>query len=156
MKENNVEKEPMGKSTKYTALDHGGLEVVPSSDAPEVIVDGAFDSKKSVNRRSSLLVPEAFHAAPHYADNKAHYSYYGPNENDAPEHYDTGVATFVSPEAKEAHVAEQELGSGKDERRYCCGLKRRGLIILIAGIILLVVVLGAVLGGVLGTQLAKG
>ena len=140
-----LEKSPsmVTSTTKYAPLEHDGLEVAYQSDAPEVV-------PPSVNRKSSLLQPEPFHAAPY--EKQERWSQYGPAEESAPQ-YDPSRTSWFTPDSKQAAVAEQEIEGHSEERRYC-GLRRRILLALIVAVIL-VVIIAAVLGGVLGTVLPK-
>lgn len=130
----------------YSVIYHDGLEVVDQDNAPEVV-----SSTTNLNRKSSLLKPEAYHAAPYYSDKKAHQSYYeDPQaltpENEAPQYLD-------SQEGKEAYGEIQEVPTRKEQRR-CCGI-RRGIFIALAVAVAFIVCIGVILGAVLGTVLPK-
>ncbi|KAK5163738.1 uncharacterized protein LTR77_010411 [Saxophila tyrrhenica] len=158
-RKDHAQEESMGRA-KYTALDHGGLEVLPPSEAPEVAHDELWRRQFAKDRKSSLLVPEALHAKPAYGDDGKEMSRdeeglqhinrqeYEGMQYDGPLDQGYGMQN-----GKAVGVSEEEVDSGRRRRRYW-GMSRRMLIILIAAIVLIVVV-GAVLGGVLGTLLNK-
>jgi hypothetical protein len=130
----------------YSVIYHDGLEVVDQDNAPEVV-----SSTTDLNRKSSLLKPEAYHAVPYYSDKPKHQSYFeDPQaltpENEAPQYLDTE-------EGKEAIGGVQEIPYRKEQRR-CCGM-RRGIFIALVVAVALIICIGIILGAVLGTVLPK-
>ncbi|KAK3691587.1 hypothetical protein LTR37_018542 [Vermiconidia calcicola] len=144
----------MGRSAKYTALDHSDLEVVGHSDAPEVVT---VSSPSPLNRQSSLHQPEPYHAAPvYYGDSKQQYGgggYYSDAEAVVSPDDHGARPSYIIPDEKQAGVTAHEVDGRKEGRRYC-GLRKGVFIALIVAVALLLVI-AAVLGGVLGTVLPK-
>ncbi|KAK3705999.1 hypothetical protein LTR37_012993 [Vermiconidia calcicola] len=149
----------MGRSAKYTALDHSDLEVVGHSDAPEVVaVSSPSPSPSPLNRQSSLHQPEPYHAVPvYYGDDKQQYGggeyYSGAEIVVFPEEDVSTRPSYLRPDEKQPGVSAQEV-DGRKEGRRCCGLRKGVFICLIVAVALLLV-MSAVLGGVLGTVLPK-
>lgn len=138
-----ADKDPLGESNvKYSALAHEGLEVVDQDHAPEAV------TPSSLNRKSSLLQPEAYHAAPYYKED----SYHDSPQALPPDH--EGPQVIHNKESKEPMIAEAQEVNGRQEKRRCCGMRRGVFIGLLVAVIFLVCV-AAILGGVLGTQLDK-
>ena len=141
------EGDPNGESNAaYSVIYHDGLEVVDQDNAPEVV-----SSTTNVNRKSSLLKPEAYHAVPYYSDKKGHHSYYeDPQaltpEHEAPQYLDTQ-------EGKEAMGGVEEVPNRKEQRR-CCGI-RRGIFIALVVAVAFIVCIGVILGAVFGVVLPK-
>lgn len=134
---------------KFSALYHGGLEVVPPSEAPQVVDDEALPEPRLI-RKSSTSKPEAYRAAGYYGDD-AEVDRRSQDAH-APEHDPRDDQTHVAQHGRPADSGK-ESESGR-ERRYCCGMTRRMTIVAIV-VIISIVVVGAVLGGTLGTLLQK-
>ncbi|TKA75692.1 hypothetical protein B0A55_03181 [Friedmanniomyces simplex] len=140
----------MDTTARYSALEHGGLEVTERPDGPEV-VPGTL--APVVERRSSLNSPEIVHPEQYQTNKQEHGNYFGGNdEAAAPEYGDEARPAYISNDAKEPGVGTHETGSPRKSRRYC-GMSRAVFIAVI--VVAAVVVLGAVLGGVLGTLLTR-
>ena len=135
-----------GSNAAYSVIYHDGLEVVNQDNAPEVV-----SSTTNLNRKSSLLQPETYHAVPYYSDKKGHHSYYEDPHALTPEH--EAPQYLDSHEGKEAFGGVQEVSLRKEQRR-CCGM-RRGVFIAIMVAIAFIVCIGVILGAVLGTVLPK-
>ena len=147
----NIATRAMDTSARYSALEHGGLEVTERPDAPEVVPG----SSPPIERRSSLNMPETVHPGQYEMNRDEHGNYYGDGKTDAaaPEYGDEARPAYMSNDAKGGSgVAVQESQAPPKPKRYC-GMRRGVLIALI--IVAIVVVIGAVVGGVLGALLPK-
>ena len=142
-------------NAKYSVMYHGGLEVVDQHNAPE-----AVDSTTNLNRKSSLLQPELYGAAPYYSDKKDHRSDYQAPHALSPEYeglqyheQHDGLQYYDQNDDKRPVVGALEIPSTKTRRR-CCGIQRR-LFIIIMVVVAIILVIGILLGAVLGTLLPK-
>ena len=140
----------MGSDRKYSPIYHSGLEVIGQHDAPEVVPG----SSPPINRKSSLLNPEPYHAAPHYyTDKQEHGNYYQRPESVAPEYFEGGRPSYIHTDVKDARVATQEV-TGRQKERRCCGMRRKIFIIVVI-VVAVLLCIGAIVGGVLGAILTK-
>lgn len=131
---------------KFSALYHGGLEVVPPSEAPQVVDDEALP-EVGIKKRSSELKPELVPTTAYYG-NATEVDW----DAEAPEH---DPRADHSRTAQDGNTADTEKEPGdRRERRYCCGMTRRMMIVLVV-VLILIVVVGVVLGGTLGSLLNK-
>jgi hypothetical protein len=133
--------------TKYSVLYDTGLEAVDQTNAPEVVPGS------DLNRKSSLLNPEAYHAAPYYSDKPGHQSYYEAPQALRPE--SEGMQA-MSMDSKEVMMGEQEVNGRQEQRqqRRCCGIRRKTFIAIVVAVAVIVCI-GIILGAVLGTVLPK-
>ncbi|KAK5697193.1 hypothetical protein LTR97_007328 [Elasticomyces elasticus] len=137
----------MDTNARYSALEHGGLEVREVVDGPEV-VEGTV---APIERRSSLNSPEI---VPPGQNKQEHGNYFAGEDNEAaaPAYPEQTRPAYIDNDAKRPAVAAHEADGPHKSRRYC-GMRRGVLIAVI--VLAVVVILGAVLGGVLGTLLTK-
>ena len=133
--------------TKYSVLYESGLEAIDQDNAPEVVPGS------DLNRKSSLLKPEAYHVAPYYSDKPEHPSYY-----EAPQalRSESEGMQAMSMDSKEAMMGEQEVNGRQEQRkqRRCCGIRRKIFIAIVVAVAVIVCI-GIILGAVLGTVLPK-
>lgn len=150
----NAPLQTMGSTARYSALEHGGLEIVPKSlgspnqtvstqdprnGGKEVVLGaGAPLERRKSNDAAEVMHPGQYEQ-PQRPVEESMASYYAPEK--------TGY--FVG----DAHEVEDAQGDGKAKRRYC-GIKG-GIFIAVVAALVVVIVLAAVLGGVLGTVLHK-
>lgn len=135
-------------NTKYSVLYESGLEAVDQDNAPEVVSDA------NLNRKSSLMKPEAYDAAPYYSDKPGHKSYSEAPQALRPE--SEGMQA-MSMDSKEAMMIGQQEADGSHrqrQQRRCCGIRRKICIITVV-VVALIICIGVVLGAVLGTLLPK-
>ena len=146
----NTTTQAMDTTARYSALEHGGLEVTERLDGPEV-VPGSI--APVIERRPSLHSPEIAHPEQYQPNKQEHGNYFGGNDEvAAPAYGEDARPAFMHNDAKEAGMAVHETGSPRKARRYC-GMSRT--VCIIVAVVAMLVVLGAVLGGVLGTLLTK-
>ncbi|KAK3113558.1 hypothetical protein LTR53_009043 [Teratosphaeriaceae sp. CCFEE 6253] len=140
----------MDTNARYSALEHGGLEVRDVAEGPEVVPG----SSPPLERRSSLNMPETVHPAQYETNNQEHGNFYGDGKTEAhaPTYAEKSRPAYMSNEAKGPSVAALETQAPRKPRRYC-GMGKGVLVALI--VVLVVVVIGAVLGGVLGALLSR-
>ena len=133
--------------TKYSVLYESGLEAVDQDNAPEVVPGS------DLNRKSSMVKPEVYHAAPYYSDKQEHQSSY-----EAPQALGTESEGMqaMSMDSKEMMMGEQEVSGRHEQRqqRRCCGIRRK-LFVIIVVVVAAIICIGIILGAVLGTLLPK-
>ena len=141
-------------NARYSALDHGGLELAPTADGPEVVPG----SSPPLERRSSLNQPETLHPGQYEVNVEDHGNYYGeqekPNGAASPAYGEETRPAYISNgDVKGPGVAAAEdFHRAKEPRRYC-GIRKGIFIALIVGIV--VVIIGAVVGAVCGVLLSR-
>lgn len=138
----------MDTNAKYSALDHGGLEIAERNEGPEVVPGSGAPLERTPSRdQPEPVQPE------HYETNKHdHGNYYADADTPAPAYVDGSQPAYMQSATKEAGVEAEEVQRPREARRYC-GMRMGVFIGLV--IVLMLVVLGAVLGGVLGTLLTR-
>lgn len=138
--------------TKYSPLDHGGLETVERNDGLEVVPDSHYGP----DRKSTLFNPEAVEAQYHSKEEHGNY-YLGGNGSDSAQApysaYSDTKPTYFNSDNGGAGKYTQPGQRQKEGRRYC-GM-RKAIFIAVLVVVILLVVVGAVLGGVLGVLLPK-
>ncbi|KAK1075132.1 hypothetical protein LTR74_000538 [Friedmanniomyces endolithicus] len=140
----------MDTTARYSALEHGGLEVTERLDGPEVVPGSVAPV---IERRPSLHSPEIAHPEQYQPNKQEHGNYFGGNDEPAaPAYGEDARPAFMHNDAKEAGMAVHETEGPRKARRYC-GMSRT--VCIIVAVVAMLVILGAVLGGVLGTLLTK-
>lgn len=142
----------MTSNPRYSALEHGGLEVPEIPNAPEVVPG----SKPPLDRRSSLNQPETLHPGQYEVNQEDHGNYYAGQEGKpavtAPSYSDESRPAYITQEEKNIGVGvEAHQIQPRGNRRYC-GLRLPIFVGLI--VLFVIIIVAAVLGGVLGTVLS--
>lgn len=135
---------------KYSPLEHGGLEAVERTEGMEVVPEPQFYPP---DRKSTMLNPEP--VAAHYQTKQEHGNYYldSSEKQVFSERISDSTQTPYSETNKPAYFNGEQPQKQRDGRRYC-GM-RKAIFIAVLVILALLVIIGAVLGGVLGTLLPK-
>lgn len=136
--------------SKYSPLDHGGLEAVERTDGMEVVPNTAFPP----DRKSTMLNPEPMPAQSHTKEEYGNYYHSDtPSEITQTPYSDLGKPAYFNTEAGEVGDQIHQSQKRQNGRRYC-GMRKAIFIALVVAVILLICV-AAVLGGVLGVLLPK-
>lgn len=120
--------------TKYSPLDHGGLEAAERNDGMEVVPGSLLPSPPNQTKQE---YGNYFMSDPNSGSTSASETEMGK------------PAYFQTAEGEVSHQMRQT----RDGRRYC-GM-RKAIFITVIVLLAIVVVVGAVLGGVLGTLLPR-
>ena len=139
--------------SKYSPLDHGGMEAVERNDAPEVVPNS---SPFPIDRKSTLFNPEPV-VSPPYHTKEEHGNYYlGDNGSDSAAqtpYSDLGKPAYFNTNIEEVGDQSGQTHGRREGRRYC-GMRKAIFIAVLVAVVLLVCV-AAILGGVLGVVLPK-